>query len=145
VGSQATGDASYPSALTAFEQSLGLRLGRPEEGSDAVVVLLEPGDHLRGPSGSVEGGVVATMADVAGAAAAARALGGVVATQQMSISFTHPAREGPIRATGVPVRVGRSDAVAEVRIEDLGRDGRLVAVALVTIKSLGGPRPAAGS
>jgi len=135
------GGAEVPGALTPFETGLDLRLGRPEDGTEGVVVLLMPRDDVRGPSGSVEGGVLATMADVAGAAACARALDGVVATSQMSISFLAPGREGPIRATGVPLRVGRNDAVAEVRIEDLGREGRLVAVALVSVKALAA-RPA---
>ncbi|HLN15578.1 MAG TPA: PaaI family thioesterase [Acidimicrobiales bacterium] len=126
----------WTQGLTPFEQTLQLRFGLPDDGSDAVVVLLDPRDDLRGPSGSVEGGVIATLADVAGASAAARALGSMVATAQMSISFLAPARVGPIRATGVALRAGRQDAVAEVRIEDLGKDGRLVAVAHVSVKGL---------
>jgi len=38
------------------------------------------------------------------------------------------------RATGTPLRVGRSDAVVEVRVVDRGREDRLMAVALVTVK-----------
>src|SRR5260370_33143021 len=99
-------------------------------------------DDLRGPAGSLEGGVVSTLADVAGASAAALAAGGLVATEHISISFLAPGREGPIRATGVPLRVGRQDAVAEVRIVDTGEADRLMAVALVTVRVLADPAPA---
>ena len=35
---------------------------------------------------------------------------------------------------GTPLRVGKSDAVVEVRVIDRGHDDRLMAVALVTVK-----------
>src|SRR5437868_11229607 len=118
---------------TPFQQSLGLRwLAGDELGQ--VAVELELRDDLKGPAGSLEGGVVSTIADVAGASAGAQATNGLVATQHMAISFLAPGRDGPVRATGTPLRVGKSDAVAEVRITDRGRDDRLMAVALVTVK-----------
>jgi uncharacterized protein (TIGR00369 family) len=118
---------------TPFQQSLGLRwLAGDEPGQ--VAVELELRDDLKGPAGSLEGGVVSTIVDVAGASAAAQAVGGLVATQHISISFLAPGRNGPVRATGTPLRVGKSDAVVEVRVVDLGRDDRLMAVALVTVK-----------
>jgi uncharacterized protein (TIGR00369 family) len=118
---------------TPFQQSLGLRwLAGDEPGQIAVELDLR--DDLKGPAGSLEGGVVSTMADVAGASAAAQAVGGLVATQHISISFLAPGRDGPVRATGTPLRVGKSDAVVDVRVVDLGRDDRLIAVALVTVK-----------
>ena len=39
-----------------------------------------------------------------------------------------------MRATGTPLRVGKTDAVVEVRVVDRGRDDRLIAVGLVTVK-----------
>ncbi|HEV3351918.1 MAG TPA: PaaI family thioesterase [Acidimicrobiales bacterium] len=118
---------------TPFQQSLGLRwLAGDEPGQ--VAVELDLRDDLKGPAGSLEGGVVSTIVDVAGASAAAQAVGGLVATQHISISFLAPGRNGPVRATGTPLRVGKSDAVVEVRVVDLGRDDRLMAVALVTVK-----------
>ena len=91
---------------------------------------------LCGPAGSVEGGVVSTLVDVAGASAAAFACGSLVATQTLSISFLAPGRSGPLVATGVPVRVGETDAVSEVHVIDKGRDDRLIAVGLVTLRIL---------
>ena len=121
---------------TPFQQSLGLRWAMADAETGAIAVEMDVRDDLRGPAGSVEGGVVSTLADVAGASAAAIAVGSLVATEHLSISFLAPGREGPIRATGVPLRVGRQDAVAEVRVVDVGRDERLIAVALVTVRVL---------
>ena len=118
---------------TDFQQWLGLRweLGADDQ---SVRVIMEMRDDLRGPARTLEGGVISTLADVAGASAAARAAGGLVATEHISMSFLAPGREGPIQATGNVLRAGRHDAVAEVRIEDVGRDNRLMAVALVTVR-----------
>lgn len=77
---------------------------------------------------------MSTIVDVAGASAAAAAVGGLVATSSMTISFLAPGRVGPIRAVGTPLRVGKVDAVAEVRVVDLGKENRLMAVGLVTVK-----------
>jgi uncharacterized protein (TIGR00369 family) len=118
---------------TPFQQSLGLRWMAGEEPGQ-IAVELELRDDLKGPAGSLEGGVVSTIADVAGASAGAQAAGGLVATQHMSVSFLAPGRVGPVRATGTPLRVGKTDAVVEVRVIDRGNDDRLIAVALVTVK-----------
>jgi uncharacterized protein (TIGR00369 family) len=135
-------EATTPAGATPFQRSLGLRWRGTDAGG--VAVEMDVRDDLRGPAGSLEGGVVSTITDVAGASAAAMALGSMVATQQISISFLAPGRVGPIRATGTPVRVGRQDAVVRVEVVDVGHDDRLVAVALVTVKGLttqpaGGP------
>src|SRR4051812_36950686 len=118
---------------TAFQQSLGLRWGRGEE-EGQITVEMDLRDNLCGPAGSLEGGVVSTIVDVAGASAAAAAVGGLVATQNMTVSFLAPGRVGPILATGTPLRVGKSEAVADVRVIDRGKDDRLIAVGLVTVK-----------
>ena len=120
---------------TPFHRSLGLRWGRSDDGA-SVVVSMDMRDDLRGPAGSLEGGIVSTLVDVAGASAAAMELGTLVATQNLTVSFLAPGRIGPIRATGSVLRSGRDDAVTEVRIRDAGNDDRLMAVALVTVRVL---------
>lgn len=125
---------------TPFQRRLGLRwtlLASPE---NAVTVEMEMRDDLRGPAGSLEGGVISTLADVAGASSVARAVGALVATQQLSVVFLSPGRVGPIHATAFPLRVGHSDATAEVRIHDVGNAGRLIAVATMVLKVLSSRR-----
>ncbi|MHB8680999.1 MAG: PaaI family thioesterase [Acidimicrobiales bacterium] len=122
---------------TAFQRSLGLRwelVTGPQPGV-AVEMDIHPG--VQGPAGSLEGGVVGTLVDVAGASTAAMALGAtLVATEHISVSFVAPGRVGPVRATGEVVRSGRRDAVSEVRVVDRGQEDRLMAVALVTVRRL---------
>ena len=127
-------ETTTPEGATEFHRMLGLRWKSTDNGG--VTVEMDLRDDLRGPAGSLEGGVVSTLADVAGASTAAMALTAMVATQQISISFLAPGRIGPVRATGKPVRVGREDAVVQVDIVDVGNKDRLMAVALVTIKAL---------
>lgn len=126
---------------TPFQQSLGLEWHLLEGDPPSVAVQMQLRENLCGPAGSLEGGVVSTLIDVAGASCAARALGSLVATQDMSISFLAPGRVGPIRATGTPLRVSSDHVVAEVKVIDLGNDDRLIAVALLTAKAL---RPRSG-
>jgi uncharacterized protein (TIGR00369 family) len=121
---------------TPFQKHLGLRWVLLEHPEHAIRIEMEMRDDLRGPAGSLEGGVVATIADVAGASTIARAAGALVATQQLSLSLLAPGRTGPIHATGIPLRVGRSDGTSEVRVVDVGHDNRLIGVALVVIKVL---------
>lgn len=122
---------------TPFQRQLGLKWKLLEEPEHAVRVEMQIRDDLRGPAGSLEGGIIATLADVAGASSIARAVGALVATQQLSLAYLSPGRVGPIHATGIPLRVGQGDATAEVRVVDVGNDGRLVAVATMVIKVLG--------
>lgn len=121
---------------TSFQRSLGLQYHPIDGTSDGVLVELPIRDDLRGPAGSLEGGVISTIIDCAGAAAVARQLGNLVATQQMSISFLAPGRLGPVRAAATPLRIASDHGVAEVRVVDSGHDDRLMAVALVTVRAL---------
>lgn len=119
---------------TAFHQALGLRWSFSDQ---AVVVSLDLRDDLRGPAGALEGGVVSTLIDVAGASVAAAATGRLVVTQQMSISFLAPGRVGPVAAVGRTVRVGRYDVVSDVQVTDEGNEDHLIATALATFKIAG--------
>ncbi len=92
-----------PDIGTPFQKWLVLRWEMLDDGSDGVSVEMNMRDDLRGPAGSLEGGVVSTLADVAGASAIARTVG-MVATQHVALSFLAPGRVGPIRATAVPLR-----------------------------------------
>ena len=132
-GGEVIGDAERIG--TPFQRHLGLRWIVVNKASGAIAVEMEMRDDLRGPAGTLEGGVISTLVDVAGASAVAMKAG-MVATEHLAVSFVAPGRVGPIRATGVPLRVGRHDGVAEVRVVDTGRDGRLIAVAIVTLRIL---------
>ena len=143
IESDPTADARAPG--TPFQRSLGLRWAPPPGGEATIEVALDLRPELCGPAGSLEGGIVSTLVDVAGASACAIALrSGLVATEHLSISMLAPARVGPIAAGATVIRAGRRDAVAEVRVVDRGHDDRLVAVGLVTVRLLE-PKPGRAS
>jgi uncharacterized protein (TIGR00369 family) len=127
-------EGSTPAGATPFQRSLGLRWSHD---GDAVSVECDVTPERVGPAGSLEGGIVASIVDVAGGSAAARALRSLVATADLTVQFLAPVRVGPARATGVPLRVGKDGAVVEVRVVDAGADDRLCSVALVHMRALG--------
>jgi uncharacterized protein (TIGR00369 family) len=110
------------------------------QGDDAhVVVELDMDDSVRGPAGSLHGGLVAVLVDCAGASCLAVAgRHRPLATSHVSIDYLSAARVGPIRAEAELLRQSDSRGVAEVRVTDVGKDGRLVAVALITASYLDG-------
>jgi uncharacterized protein (TIGR00369 family) len=81
----------------------------------------------------IHGGVVATLIDIAGAAAfvagADPALKGG-ATSALTVSFLSPARSVDLLATATVLRRGRSQTVSDVAVT--APDGRLVAKGIVT-------------
>jgi uncharacterized protein (TIGR00369 family) len=123
-----------PEGATAFQRSLGLRWLFED---DTIAVEMDIRDDLRGPAGSLEGGVVSTLIDVAAGSQAAWQMKALVATADMTVHFLAPGRVGPVRATGVILRASKGNAVVEVRVRDLGHDDRLMAVALVNMRALG--------
>ena len=120
-----------------FLKYIGLRIGpiSPEQ----AVCEIELRDDLRNRGGMLQGGITATLVDVAGGlAGAAAAQVDRVLTADMNIHYLAPARVGPVRATGAVLRAGRRTVVVEVRVLDVGADERLVAVGTVTMAVVGG-------
>jgi uncharacterized protein (TIGR00369 family) len=105
------------------------------------VVELDITDSIRGPGGSVHGGVIASLIDRAGAYAVFQASQRFVATSSVAVSYLTAATVGPLRAIATPIRIGRKQAVAEVRVFDSGKDDVLVASALLTLSYLSGDTP----
>lgn len=123
-----------PAMGTPFQQWLGLRWTVTDAG---LTVDMDLREDLCGPARTLEGGVTCTLADVAGASVAAFTTNKLVATEHLSISFLAPGRIGPISAAATLLRAGANDAVSEVRVVDHGKDDRLMAVALVTVRFIG--------
>ena len=105
---------------------------------DHVTLELDVTDEMRGPSGAVHGGLVASVIDCAGAYAVARASKRPVATANTSISYLAAGRVGPLMARASAIRIGSHHGVADVRVCDSGKGDRLVASALVTLSFLSG-------
>jgi uncharacterized protein (TIGR00369 family) len=108
------------------------------ETQDGVAVELDLIDSLRGPGGSLHGGAIATLIDVAGASAVALRSGRLVATSSSAVSYLSAGRVGPIRAEAVVLRLSKNHGVADVRVYDVGKERRLVAAAHLTLSFLPG-------
>jgi uncharacterized protein (TIGR00369 family) len=111
---------------------------RSFDDGDVHVVELEITDEMRGPGGAVHGGLVASLVDRAGAYAIARDSRQPVATSNVALSYLASASAGPLRAAAATLRIGRRQGVAEVKVYDQGREGRLVATAVITLSYLPG-------
>ena len=103
-----------------------------------AVIELDLTDDVRGPGGSLHGGILGSLIDVTGALAVTRQAERVGATSALAINYLSGARVGPVRAEGSVLRVGANHGVAEVRVHDAGKGDRLVAVGHVTISFLAG-------
>jgi uncharacterized protein (TIGR00369 family) len=119
---------------------MGIRVVEAQPGMARIELDVGP-DHLN-IGGTVHGGVIATLVDVAVAVAChatypdgrRRATG----TTELNVSFLQPAGAGPLSCRALIRRRGRSLAVGEVEVTDGA--GRLVAVGRATYM-VGGARP----
>jgi len=112
---------------------------RSYDRDDAHVVEMEIVDGVRGPTGSVHGGTIASLVDRAAAYAAVRAADRAVVTSSVALSYLDAATVGPVRASAVVVRSGKRQGVVEVHVHDAGRSDLLVATALLTLSYVSGP------
>ncbi|WGX95180.1 PaaI family thioesterase [Nocardioides sp. L-11A] len=102
--------------------------------AEEVVLALPFRDDLTTVPGVLHGGVVATLVDVAGAAASASGLGDADgatggATTQLDVSYVSAA-SGDLRATASVLRRTRSTTHSQVVVRDT--EERVVAMAQVT-------------
>lgn len=93
--------------------------------------------HLLNPRGGLQGGLVATLVDIAAGRAVLLGLpeDQSVATADMSVHFLSAITVGPARAEATVLRRGRGTSVVQVEVRDAGRDV-LAAVSTVTFAVL---------
>ncbi|HEY2430580.1 MAG TPA: PaaI family thioesterase [Acidimicrobiales bacterium] len=89
--------------------------------------------RVTNPRGGLQGGLVATLADIVAGRAAFAALdpGANAATSDLTVHYLAPLTEGPARAVATVLRRGRTKVVVRVDIHDVGA-GRLAAASTVT-------------
>lgn len=97
------------------------------EGAD-LAVELDLDETLANPTGGLQGGLVATLADIVGGRMAMEGLDAhsIVVTSDLTVHYLGPVRNGPAHAVGHILRRGRRAVVTRVDIYD-GRDGPLAA------------------
>lgn len=104
---------------------------------DTVIVDLHNRPDLVNNRGALQGGLVATLIDVAGGRLAVKYAGegSGAGTADMSIHFLAPIVDGPARATATLVRAGKRMIVVGVDVSDIGRN-RLAARATLSFAIL---------
>jgi len=100
---------------------------------ETVIVDLHNRSDLMNNRGALQGGLVATLIDVAAGLLAVKhsGQGDGASTADMSIHFLAPIIDGPARATATVVRAGKRVIVVGVDVTDVGR-GRLAARATLS-------------
>ena len=100
---------------------------------ETVIVDLHNRSDLMNNRGALQGGLVATLIDVAAGLLAVKhaGQGDGASTADMSIHFLAPIIDGPARATATLVRAGKRVIVVGVDVTDVGRD-RLAARATLS-------------
>jgi uncharacterized protein (TIGR00369 family) len=110
-----------------FREHVALQIEPQEDGTSTVVVDAAD-DHLN-PHGSVHGGVLATMIDVAMGTAVATTGGESPVTVSLAVTYLSPGRPGRLEATARVRKRGKRLMVVEAEVV---QDGEVVADALGT-------------
>jgi uncharacterized protein (TIGR00369 family) len=115
------------------------RLGMRDvvENDECMIIEMDNRPDLVNIRGAVQGGLVATLIDVAAGRLAGRHVGPDqdVTTADMNVHFLAPVLEGPARAVATIVRAGKRLIVTSVDVSDISRD-RLAARATLTFAVL---------
>ena len=121
------------------QEHLLSRLGMRDikDTDEQLIIEMDNRPDLTNVRGAIQGGLVATLIDIAAGRLAGNASGHghSVTTADMNVHFLAPIVEGPARAEATIVRAGRRLIVTSVDVFDKGRD-RLAARATLTFAVL---------
>jgi uncharacterized protein (TIGR00369 family) len=108
-----------------------------EETDERLVIEMDNRPDLANVRGALQGGLVATLIDIAAGRLAGRRVGPGqdVTTADMTVHFVAPIVTGPARAVATVVRAGGRLIVTAVDVADVGRD-RLAARATLSFAVL---------
>jgi len=122
--------------LSKFSVLVGFEVERLYEGGAVLSMAVK--ERHRQVHNVVHGGVIAALADTAGAIAAytASPVGVELATIELKINYLLPIAEGKIEAEGRVLRAGRNFTVVECDV--VNASGKLAAKALMTFGIAGG-------
>ena len=112
-----------------FRDLVGLDVVRADDGS--VTARLDAADDHLNPLGTVHGGAIATLVDVAmgEAVATQRDHKGAPATIEMKVTYLEPAQPGPLEAVAQVRRRGKRVTVVEAEVL---QGDEVIALALAT-------------
>jgi uncharacterized protein (TIGR00369 family) len=108
-----------------------------EETDERLIVEMDNRPDLTNVRGALQGGLIATLIDIAAGKLAGRHVRADqdVTTADMNIHFLAPVVEGPARAVATIVRSGKRLVVTAVDVTDVARD-RLAARATLSFAVL---------
>jgi uncharacterized protein (TIGR00369 family) len=111
-----------------------------EDTDERLVIEMDNRPDLVNIRGAIQGGLVATLIDIAAGRLAGTVAGPQrdVTTADMNVHFLAPIIDGPAHAVATVVRAGRRLIVTSVDVFDAGRD-RLAARATLTCAVLERP------
>ena len=103
------------------------------DGSD-LALEMEVTPYVVNSSGALQGGLMATLADMVAGSALVKGDGAYQSafTSELHISFLAGARVGPVRATAHVLRRGKRTAVVRVEMVDRGADDLPVGTCTLT-------------
>ncbi len=107
------------------------------ETDECLIVEMDNRPDLTNIRGALQGGLLATLIDIAAGRLAGRDVGPAqdVTTADMNVHFLAPIVDGPARAVATVVRAGKRLAVIAVDVADVGRN-RLAARATLSFAVL---------
>jgi uncharacterized protein (TIGR00369 family) len=123
-------------ARVPFNELVGIEFHRAH--ADGVTIRCKLRDSLMNPAAVLHGGVTATLADVAVAAAIHHRFDGTrpITTVELKINYFRPVSEGTVYARAILLRVGGTLCVGRVDLTDDRK--RAIGVAIVTYIFLDG-------
>jgi uncharacterized protein (TIGR00369 family) len=124
-----------PRSLRELFEQLGLR---EVESDDGTFVMEMPVDErTTNTAGGLQGGLIATMADVAAGQLASHAtpFGFGIATTDLFVRYLRPIKVGPARAVAKILRTGKRSVVVQVDIHR-GDDNELAATATINFAAV---------
>jgi uncharacterized protein (TIGR00369 family) len=127
-----------PRSLRELFDQIGLQEVPADDGT--VVMEMPVDERVTNTAGGLQGGLIATMADVTAGQLAARStsFGNGIATTDLFVRYLRPIKNGPARAVARILRTGRRSVVVHVDIFR-GDDDELAATANVGFAAVGQP------
>lgn len=124
-----------PRSLRELFEQLGLREVESDEGT--FVMEMPVDERTTNTAGGLQGGLIATMADVAAGQLASRAtpFGFGIATTDLFVRYLRPIKVGPARAVAKILRTGKRSVVVQVDIHR-GDDNELAATATINFAAV---------
>jgi len=115
-----------------LDRWLGDEIGLTVVDADAGALTISRSGYVTNSFGAVQGGMVAFVAEQAGATAIGAALGAPATTVDLHVAYLAQCRSGPFRTTATVLAARDGTGSAIVHVVDGGADDRLTTVAQVT-------------